>query len=182
MAEKPAAQDDPVVSKSLAPHYVIAMVVLMATLFWALWDENFGQRQWKAFQQEWKTRYTAFLGNARSRSADSEKGVEGGAEYQTLKTAYDKLNQDTSRARAKSMKSRIDLSAKILAVQNIFTDRRAYVNALTYGIETETSGTSKQRQQKDLDKYKQLVTGVEFPDGSRHDYNYDQLGRNFTTI
>ena len=105
MAEKPAAQDDPVVSKSLAPHYVIAMVVLMATLFWALWDENFGQRPWKAFQQEWKTRYTAFLGNARSRSADSEKGVEGGAEYQSCKPPTTRPIRKLPRARAKSMKS-----------------------------------------------------------------------------
>ena len=49
-----SSEDDPIVSKSLAPHYVVAMVVLMATLFWALWDENFGQRPWKTFQQEWK--------------------------------------------------------------------------------------------------------------------------------
>ena len=32
-----------------------------------------------------------------------------------------------------------NLSARILAVQNVFTDRRAYVNASTYAIETETS-------------------------------------------
>jgi len=30
------------------------MVLLMATLFWALWDEDFGQRPWKTFQHEWK--------------------------------------------------------------------------------------------------------------------------------
>ena len=31
------------------------MVVLMASLFWALWDEAFGQRPWKAYQHEWKS-------------------------------------------------------------------------------------------------------------------------------
>jgi len=64
VAEKPILEDDPVVSKSLAPHYVVAMLVLMAALFWALWDEDFGQRPWKALQNEWKTRYAAFLKNA----------------------------------------------------------------------------------------------------------------------
>jgi len=38
--EKPIPEDDPIVSKSLAPHYLVAMLVLMATLFWALWDED----------------------------------------------------------------------------------------------------------------------------------------------
>ena len=65
-----------------------------------------------------------------------------------------------------------DLSAKILAVQNVFTDRRAYVNALTYEIETETSASSKQSKQKHLEAYKQEVTSVELPDGSQQKYNY----------
>jgi hypothetical protein len=134
VVERPVSQDDPVVSKSLAPHYVIATVVLMATLFWALWDEDFGQRPWKAFQKEWKSRYSAFLGGAHSTSSDSQKGVEGSAEYQALKTGYEKISQDAS-PRAKEINVRLrDLGAKILAVQNVFTDRRAYVNALTYSI------------------------------------------------
>jgi cytochrome c551/c552 len=175
VADSLNSQDDPVVSKSLAPHYVIAMVVLMATLFWALWDENFGQRPWKTFQQKWVSRYSAFLENARSKSSDSQKDVEGSPDYQALKVSYDRINQEAS-PHAKELNEKLrDLSAKILAVQNIFTDRRAYVNALTYNIETETSASSKQRQQRDLDKYKELKTTVEFPDGSRHDYNYDQL-------
>ena len=82
MPDKPIPDDDPIVSKSLAPHYVIAMVILMATLFWALWDEDFGQRPWKTFQQEWKNRYSAFLKTARSQSSASQKDVESSAEYQ----------------------------------------------------------------------------------------------------
>ena len=74
MSDKPNLENDPVVSKSLAPHYVVAIVVLMATLFWALWDEDFGQRPWKAFQHEWKSRYAAFLKSARSESRDSAEG------------------------------------------------------------------------------------------------------------
>ena len=82
-----AQDNDPIVSKSLAPHYVVAMVILMATLFWALWDEDFGQRPWKTFQEEWKTRYSAFLKGARSKSAATEKDVETSADYQALKQA-----------------------------------------------------------------------------------------------
>ena len=73
MPDKPIPDDDPIVSKSLAPHYVIAMLVLMATLFWALWDEDFGQRPWKNFQKEWKDRYSTFLKTARSESTTSKK-------------------------------------------------------------------------------------------------------------
>ena len=76
MPEKPIPDDDPIVSKSLAPHYLVAMLVLMATLFWALWDEDFGQRPWKTFQNEWKDRYSVFLKNAHSQSDTSQKEVE----------------------------------------------------------------------------------------------------------
>ncbi len=61
MPEKPIPEQDPITGKSYAIHYLIATVILIATLFWALWDEAWGQRPWKAFQEQWKTRYTAFL-------------------------------------------------------------------------------------------------------------------------
>ena len=88
--EKPIPEDDPVVSRSFAPHYLVAMLLLTATLFWALWDEDFGQRPWKAFQNEWKTRYSAFLENAHSQSDSSEKEVKSNPEYLALKESYDR--------------------------------------------------------------------------------------------
>src|SRR6266478_4086523 len=149
------------------------MVVLMATLFWALWDEDFGQRPWKAFQNEWKDRYTAFLKTARSQSSNSQKDLEGSSEYQALKQAYDLAYQGAApRVREINEKLR-DLSARILAAQNVFTDRRAYVNALTYAI--ETSGSSKQSKQAALEKYKQELAAVRYSDGSTQEYNYQQL-------
>jgi len=173
--EKPIPENDPVVSKSFAPHYVISMVLLMATLFWALWDEDFGQRPWKSFQHEWKSRYSTFLKNARTQSGDSQKEVEASPDYQALKQAYESASQKAA-PRIKEINEKLhDLSAKILAVQNVFTDRRAYVNAMTYSIETETSKSSKTSKQKDLDDYKKEVTSVEFPDGTKKPYNFPQL-------
>ncbi|MEY2394824.1 MAG: hypothetical protein QOF94_1169, partial [Acidobacteriaceae bacterium] len=182
MPDKPIPDDDPIVSKSLAPHYVIAVVILMATLFWALWDEDFGQRPWKAFQQEWKTRYSAFLNTARSQSNASQKDVENAAEYQAVKLSYEQANKGAA-PRIKEINEKLrDVGAKILAVQNVFTDRRAYVNASTYDIETETSSSAKQRKQKKLDQYKQEVTTVEYPDGSKQKYNFPQLEETYNEL
>jgi mono/diheme cytochrome c family protein len=173
--EKPIPDDDPVVSRSLAPHYLVAMLVLTATLFWALWDEDFGQRPWKAFQNEWKTRYSAFLKNAHSQSDSSQKEVESSPDYLALKQAYEHAAQDAA-PRIKEINEKLrDLAAQILAVQNTFTDRRAYVSASTYAIETETSASSKQGKQSDLAKYEQEVTTVNYPDGSKKTYDYPHL-------
>src|SRR5713226_8454092 len=181
--EKPIPENDPVVSKSLAPHYVISMVILMATLFWALWDEDFGQRPWKAFQHEWKDRYSTFLKAARSQSRDSQKDVESSADYQKLKQDYDNASQNAA-PRIKEINEKLrDLSGKILAVQNTFTDRRAYVNALTYSIETETSASSKQSKQKDLEEYKKEASTVEMPDGKKQPFkNYDELEETYNDL
>ena len=182
MPDKPIPDDDPIVSKSLAPHYVIAVVVLMATLFWALWDEDFGQRPWKSFQQEWKNRYSAYLKTARSQSSTSQKDVEAASEYQAVKLSFDQASKSGA-PRIKEINEKLrDVGAKILAVQNVFTDRRAYVNASTYDIETETSNSAKQRKQRNLEAYKQEVTTVELPDGSKQKYNFPQLEETYNEL
>jgi len=180
--EKPVPENDPLVQKSLATWYVVTMVLLMASLFWALWDEAFGQRPWKAYQHEWVQRYSTFLKTARSTSAASEKEVESNGDYQKLKQDYDQVFQQ-SKPRTTEINDQLrNLSAKILAVQNVFTDRRAYVNALTYNIETDTSASSKQSKLKDLEKYKQETAVVEYPDGSKKSYTFPQLEETYNDL
>ena len=179
MPEKPTPENDPIVTQSLAPHYVICMVILMATLFWALWDEDFGQRPWKAFQHEWKNRYSAFLKSARTQSATSEKEIESSADYQKLKQDYETARQ-SAEPRINELRDKLrEVGAKILAVQdgpNHYTDRRAYVTASTYDIETTTSASSKQSKQRDLEAYKAKPSTVEMPDGKVQTYkNFEAL-------
>jgi cytochrome c551/c552 len=159
------------------------MVILMATLFWALWDEDFGQRPWKAFQHEWKDRYSTFLKTAGSQSTDAQKEVESSADYQKLKQDYETTSQNAA-PRIKEINEKLrDLSAKILAVQNVFTDRRAYVNALTYSIETETSASSKKSKQIDLEEYKKQGSTAEMPDGKKQPFkNYNELEETYNEL
>src|ERR1700721_4407771 len=90
VAEKPTPSQDPKTGKSSAIHYLIATVILIGTLFWALYDEAWGQRPWKAFQDQWKDRYSAFLNTAKSSSAKSEQYVDKEPQYITLKQDYEK--------------------------------------------------------------------------------------------
>src|ERR1700687_5909469 len=135
--DKPILDNDPVVSKSLAPHYLIAMVLLMASLFWALWDEDFGQRPWKAFQHEWKTRYSAFLENARTESRDVQKEVESNPDYLKLKQDYESASQSTAPRIKELNEKQRGFELRIAAVPNQITRPRDYVGASTYDIETE---------------------------------------------
>ncbi|MGB8985423.1 MAG: hypothetical protein WCC37_02215, partial [Candidatus Sulfotelmatobacter sp.] len=182
MPEKPNPEQDPITSKSYAAYYLIATLILMATLFWALWDEAWGQRPWKAFQEHWKTRYSAFLNTARSKSATSEKDVEQNPDYAALKEAYQKAYQESKPQADEARKKLDDASARLLAVQSVFTDRRAYVNALTYEYETSTSNSAKASKRKEIDKYKSEQATVEFPDGSRKRFTFPELEETYNGI
>ncbi len=182
MPDKPTPEQDPITSKSYAAYYLIATIILMVTLFWALWDENWGQRPWKALQEQWKTRYPAFLNTARSKSVASEKDVESSADYASLQRAYETASKDT-KDQAASVRAQLDdTNARLLAVQSVFTDRRAYVNALTYELETSTSASSKASKQNEIDAYKAELATVEFPDGSRKKFNFPQLEETYNSI
>jgi cytochrome c551/c552 len=182
MPDKPIPEQDPITSKSYAAHYVIATILLIATLFWALWDEAWGQRPWKAFQDQWKERYSAFLNTARSTSAKSEKDVEQSPDYVGLKQAYENASRSTQ-AQATEVRAKLDdASARLLAVQSVFTDRRAYVNALTYEWETSTSASAKASKQAEIDKYKGEPATVEFPDGGKKKFTFQQLEETYNEI
>ena len=67
-------------------------------------------------------------------------------------------------------------------MQSVFTDRRAYVNALTYELETSTSESAKASKQKEIDEYKSEQATVEFPDGSKQKYTFPQLEEKYNEI
>jgi len=182
VAEKPIPEQDPITSKSFALHYLIATVILIGTLFWALYDEAWGQRPWKAFQENWKQRYSAFLNTASSTSAKSESSVERDPQYVSLKQAYTQAYQNSKPQADEARKKLDDASARLLAVQSVFTDRRAYVNALTYELETSTSASAKASKQKEIDAYKAEQATVEFPDGSRKKFTFQQLEETYNDI
>ena len=182
MPDKPIPEQDPITSKSYALHYVIATVLLIATLFWALWDEAWGQRPWKAFQDEWKVRYSDFLGTARSKSTQSQSAVERDTQYVALKQAYSNASE-ASKGQAEEVRNKLDdANARLLAVQSVFTDRRAYVNALTYEFETSNSASQKASKQKQIDAYKAELATVEFPDGSRKQFTFPELEETYNGI
>jgi cytochrome c551/c552 len=161
---------------------LIATVILIGTLFWALYDEAWGQRPWKAFQDQWKDRYSAFLSTARSTAAKSEESVEQDPKYAALKQAYEKVYQDSKPQADEARKKLDDAGARLLAVQSVFTDRRAYVNALTYELETSTSASARANKQKEIDAYKAEQATVEFPDGTKQKFTFQKLEETYKEI
>jgi cytochrome c2 len=157
--------NDPIVTRSYALHYLVAIVLLVGTLFWALWDEAYGQRPWKNYQQEFARRYSSFLKSARSTSAGQEKEVKGSTEYQKLDEAVQDAEEQIA-AQSKQFQQQIsDLTDRIATVQTSFTDARAHVTADTYDAETTPNPSSRDRKLKNLEAYKQTKQfTVDVPD------------------
>ena len=107
--------------------------------------------------------------------------MEKDPQYAALKQDYEKAYQDSKAQAEEARKKLDDASARLLAVQSVFTDRRAYVNALTYELETSTSASSKASKQKDIDYYKAEQATVEFPDGTQEEVHISATGGERTT-
>ena len=123
-----------------------------------------------------------FLKTAESKSAQSEKNVEQSADYQQLEQAYQQAYQAAKPRRDELQKQILDLNAKILAVQHVFIDKRAYVNALTYQIETDPSASGKESKRKKLEDYKKETWSVEYPDGHKEKYDFPQLVEKYNQL
>src|SRR6202035_4518627 len=112
----------------------------------------------------------------------SETDVEKNPDYIALKQAYEKTYQDSKSQAEEARRKLDDASARLLAVQSVFTDRRAYVNALTYELETSTSASAKASKQKEIDSYKAEQATVEFPDGTKKKFTFPQLEETYNQI
>jgi cytochrome c551/c552 len=181
VAEKPIPEQDPITSKSYALHYLIATILLMGTLFWALWDEAYGQRPWKAFQSEFQTRYSRLLQQVRSQSVTSQQDLEKSADYQKLNAAYQQALRDSEGQRKEIQEQLLSVNANLLAAQAVFTDRRAYVNYLTYTLEHEATAAAKQKRQQEIDAYKSEQVDVAFP-GKTERMNFTQLEERYNSL
>ena len=75
-----------------------------------------------------------------------------------------------------------DINARIGSVQTVFTDKRAYANAITYQIEIDSSASGKKKKQKELEQFKAQSFNVEFPDHSVKKLTFDQLEALYTEL
>ncbi len=181
MAEQITPTDDPIVSRSFTVPYLICTILLVASLFWALWDEAYGERPWKHFQNEFQARYSAYLKTIRSDSSKDEKDIKETAEYKELENSRKAAEAQAKPAEDQIHKKLDDLNNQLAAVQGVFTDARAHVTAAVYEIETSGSASSRDRKLKDLDAYKQKKQFV-VPGEQGQEYSFLELEAKYNDL
>src|ERR1044072_7048628 len=77
-------QQDPVVSSSLSLPLLISAVLLVIVVMWSLYDEMYGERPWKAYQEKFVKTYSAFIRKEIPKQAEQEKQIKTSPDYQKL--------------------------------------------------------------------------------------------------
>ncbi|HSA93847.1 MAG TPA: hypothetical protein VLE48_12615 [Terriglobales bacterium] len=174
MAEQ--QKPDPITSRSWALHYLIASVLMIGSLFWALWDEAYGQRPWKLFQDEFKARYGSFLGRLRTQSEESEAAIRQEPEYKKLAASLEAAQQQAA-PQIKELNQKLEqMAAKIAAVQAVFTEAKAWADAETYQVEITADAQAKERKRQRVEEWKNKKQhSVEIPGEGKQVFDYHQL-------
>jgi carboxylesterase type B len=86
MPEIPSQQPDrdPVLSSTLSVPLLISALLLVVVLFWSLYDELYGQRPWKKYQELFVKRYSALIKKELPVQAQQEKQIRESPEFQKL--------------------------------------------------------------------------------------------------
>lgn len=184
MPETP--EQDPIVSKSLSGPLLVSAFLLVVTLAWALWDEIYGQRPWKAYQKRFVSIYTAYLKGLKPKQAGSEQAVRQLAEYQRLEQAIADAEK-AAQPRIREIDREVNeiLTTRIMALTEVFQVARSKIGALTYELETASTPSSKQAVQRDLEEAKKGPFRARLPaaDGpgrmERKSFTYDQLEQEY---
>lgn len=137
--EAPAA--DPVASRSTSSILLICVLLLMASLGWALYDEVYGQRPWKGMQREFVTRYNRYLKRLqKQKRADQETGTEKEIKQ---RPEYQELDAQAREARAsvdpqlKDIDHQVAFIEKQLdAITGDYQDKRGRITVANYRVET----------------------------------------------
>lgn len=157
---------DPVVSSTLSLPLLISALLLVAVLFWSLYDELYGQRPWKHYQELFVKRYTALIHKKLPEQAAQEKQIRQSPEFQ-------KLEQEVAAAEkaVEPQIAEIDrevnrvLTPQIAIMNKRFAEARGEVQALTYEMETASSKGSQANLQKDIAEAEKKKRDAELPTG-----------------
>ncbi|HEX9765052.1 MAG TPA: hypothetical protein VGA39_07185, partial [Candidatus Acidoferrales bacterium] len=178
MAEPVAPHHDPVTGRSMSGALLVSSILLLLSLFWALYDEFYGLRPWKDYQERFAQVYGKFLDKAIADQTAKETALEQSPTYQKLNTEL-----EAARAAIKPREDEINaelafIDRRLLALTSTYSEMRGEIGALTYQAEI-ASEAGKQRLQQQIDQTKQRGWEARLPTPEGRieavHYNFDAL-------
>ncbi len=177
-----APEKDPVVSRSLAGYFVIAAFLLIFSLSWSLYDEFFGLRPWKSYEQRFARIYAAFLTKEIPGQEKAEKAIKDSSEYQALEKQV-KAAQDAAAPELKQIHEKTaEIDTRIAAVLGTLTNERARVGSMIYVTEHRAEGPGRKSMEADLEKYKKGPFVLAGPPYNGKSFTFEELENEFGSL
>jgi hypothetical protein len=183
-AEGPAP--DPIVSSSTSGILLICVLLMMASLVWALWDEVYVTRPWKRDQQTFVKRYKRLLTRIRNKGFKTEKEVRESDGYkQIAEEAKAARGQVQPQLDANNKRIKV-IEAQLAAISEPFQDRRGRITVASYEAET-ADNDDKDDERKDVEELKRRKERIAFPDGDggrtqQREFDYEALETTYTGL
>ena len=186
MAEETQVQPDPITSKSYSVHLLVSMLLLLASLVWAIYDEVEIMRPYKEYQARFSAYYTGFLMELQPQQAAREDEIRQSPEYQELDGELSTAEQAV-RARIAEIDREVGRGVvpRMTAARGAFQILRSEIDAQRYLIEVSHDEGEKESLREDIEEIRSRVVEVELPlaDGSGEteelELQYEQLEAEF---
>ncbi len=189
MANEPIAENDPVFTQSLSLPLLVISLLLVFSLVWAVYEEIYGLRPWKSYQQRFVKLYTQFLLKTKPKQASAEKAIRRSEEFRHLeeqlltaeKTIAPRLSQIDRELNA-------EITSGLAAITEPFSLARGQITALVYREEIATSSSARDSIRREIEEVKRGPFTVEFstPDESgrtrKASFSFDELEAEFNRL
>jgi hypothetical protein len=183
--ETPSSENDPVVTQSLSFPLLIATLLLMVSLVWAVYDEIYGLRPWKDYEKRFVQRYSQFLKRLKPQQASLEKAVRQSEEFRKLEDALRDIEKSISSRNGEIDNEIRQIDRQLAALTDTFAVARSEISSLVYKVEVSTTPRQKESYNREIEeaKRRQLSVDLPTPDDTgktqRVSFNYDQLEAKF---
>ncbi|HEX8284567.1 MAG TPA: c-type cytochrome [Pyrinomonadaceae bacterium] len=183
--DAPAA--DPITSRSTSAVVLISALLLTGVLVWSLYDEVYGMRPWKAYQQSFVKRFDRYLERLEKRGFDSEEEVKKRPEYQLLDAEARGAREGVKQKQTEIDKRVALIDAQLGSISEQFQDRRGRITVASYNVEQADDG-DREKVRRDLEKMKAEKSVVVVPldeDGKRterREMNFTELEAQYVSL
>jgi hypothetical protein len=184
---RPDQEPDPIADKSLSGILLIFSVLLVLSLVWALYDEVYGQRPWKGYQEQFVSLYTRYLKRVLPQQVAAEKAVRNSPEFQKIEQELAAAEKAIGPRVAEIDRELSRVRQQLAPVSKPFQDARAKVSSLIYDLEHATSPGKKKNLREEIEEVKKGPFRVALPEGSTtkvkvQDLTFDQLEQLFNSL
>ena len=186
LEEQPVPEEDPITSRSLATPIAVFSLLLILSLFWALYDEVWGLRPWINYQNEFVEQYREILQDRKPDRREEEQQIYASEGYQHLQGLLEEADSEIKSELGEIEKEEDLVLAKLAALTTLFTTERSRIQAKIYELETASEG-SQESLGSELKEMQETVFTLEIPqdlDGTNttENLNFAQLEEEFNRL